>query len=664
MSMDEIEKNMLISYEEEYIIDDKIFSELVDHYNLHNIMKQDEWVIILKRGLVPLGNLIMSNIIKRRQQQPHDYTTCWVTVMEMKNYISSSNDNSVNRMRSRLSYVLCTLERYRLKQASLDSIEIKINLTFYDILGRCRSGPIAPYWCQQLYEFYSTPCSIITQRGRNVTGNDKEEPMFVTYKNRTEAKMKLAPYIGVLHRVIDKQDRSGKHDVALNRDTIINGDPSGISIDVGRLVEFFPRKSFNMAPLMNTLSTHQRELKKLKLTNTDSLGLEMKRIFKYVQNLSLELNAKLVISNRQDNLVFVESSRCSYADQEVYLQYGRSMPHNYSICSTVYRFNTVDRFTFIKGENLLQALNFDSISSTTQKDKSKEETEQQHITRQYINQLLSVSKRICSRSNDTTLVTQKIISDFQPPLIKILLTAIKDPKKLICLIESKSINLCNIINTITDPDTVLGMAVSSANFKLTKLLIDVGADVNLRNKNSNTAIHICARLGDIKIMNLLLDNNGDINAPLRDGLTPLHIACSKGYDEMIQVLLSRGACTSAIDFKGRFPDQYFPKKIKLDSKYTSLIGQLNQADNTSYEINSNTSYEIDNNTSYEINSNTSYEINSNTSYEINSNTSYEINSITLYEMNNNMSNKLNNNNSISSMSKKQKKKYMKRRNVK
>lgn len=130
------------------------------------------------------------------------------------------------------------------------------------------------------------------------------------------------------------------------------------------------------------------------------------------------------------------------------------------------------------------------------------------------------------------------------------------------LCKQKSI----IINTKDKKkgDTPLHISVKSGNFKITKLLLEYGADVNIKNyygfaplhnifpnnqhpgliKKYNSIIGHPKRQYDI--FSLLLSYNADVNVQTEFGMTPLYLAILGGYIEYVQKLLYNGAKISNI----------------------------------------------------------------------------------------------------------------------
>ena len=100
---------------------------------------------------------------------------------------------------------------------------------------------------------------------------------------------------------------------------------------------------------------------------------------------------------------------------------------------------------------------------------------------------------------------------------------------------------------------VLHTAVKRKDAVMASLLIRHGADVNRRDANSMTALHIAAMYGFITIIYLLLQSNADISIPGQLGRTPLHEAVSWGKLDVVQILLYHGANVRARDSAGLTP---------------------------------------------------------------------------------------------------------------
>ncbi|MBX9831026.1 ankyrin repeat domain-containing protein [Candidatus Babeliales bacterium] len=106
-----------------------------------------------------------------------------------------------------------------------------------------------------------------------------------------------------------------------------------------------------------------------------------------------------------------------------------------------------------------------------------------------------------------------------------------------------------ILTNNTAPAAALSQAeemfleyASNANPEYMIKFIAAGINVNVVDKNGNTAMHYAAIwFDDLEIMEKLITAKANVNATDTLNETPLHLAARKGYTEKVELLLKHGA---------------------------------------------------------------------------------------------------------------------------
>jgi len=80
-------------------------------------------------------------------------------------------------------------------------------------------------------------------------------------------------------------------------------------------------------------------------------------------------------------------------------------------------------------------------------------------------------------------------------------------------------------------------AVESNNTKIVELLYNYGADINLKNFNGDTALHIAVKMGNDNMIMDLINYKCDLYETNNRGETPLHISCINQDFDTIKTLL-------------------------------------------------------------------------------------------------------------------------------
>lgn len=109
--------------------------------------------------------------------------------------------------------------------------------------------------------------------------------------------------------------------------------------------------------------------------------------------------------------------------------------------------------------------------------------------------------------------------------------------------------------------------------KIAKLLLDSGAEVDVRDEYLRTPLHIAVEYARLDIVSILLDHGASVSATRKDRKTPLHLAKSAS---MVKLLLDRGAFVNARDNQGSSP-LHTAVKTSEPSDFREIVKLLLQA---------------------------------------------------------------------------------------
>lgn len=121
--------------------------------------------------------------------------------------------------------------------------------------------------------------------------------------------------------------------------------------------------------------------------------------------------------------------------------------------------------------------------------------------------------------------------------------------------------------------TPLHLAAEGGNHAVAEYLIARGADVNARDGQKRTALHLAVSRSSrpSPLIDLLLAGGADVNARDRDGNTPLHEAMREGAAEVAKLLVAHGARTNVMNKRGETPLSRGQEKAREEIK--GLIGK-------------------------------------------------------------------------------------------
>ena len=80
-------------------------------------------------------------------------------------------------------------------------------------------------------------------------------------------------------------------------------------------------------------------------------------------------------------------------------------------------------------------------------------------------------------------------------------------------------------------------SAAAGNFtNITAMLIENGAQVNIKQQAGVTPLHSAAQNGNVELLILLLEHNADVNARMEGGKLPADLAKEKGFDDIAEIL--------------------------------------------------------------------------------------------------------------------------------
>ena len=136
---------------------------------------------------------------------------------------------------------------------------------------------------------------------------------------------------------------------------------------------------------------------------------------------------------------------------------------------------------------------------------------------------------------------------------------------LITSIIALAITTTALANTLHD-------ATRNGDFSIVQTLLNTGVNVNEKNKDGWTPLHIAASKNHRKIVELLIDNGAEVNSTgepssifiWQGGFTPLHYAAVNGHREIVELLISKDAEVNSKADNGLTPRDWAIKRNHTD----------------------------------------------------------------------------------------------------
>jgi ankyrin repeat protein len=102
-------------------------------------------------------------------------------------------------------------------------------------------------------------------------------------------------------------------------------------------------------------------------------------------------------------------------------------------------------------------------------------------------------------------------------------------------------------NIVEADDKDLFQAAASGDIRMVRFFLEIGADVNAKNKDGKTALMLASDKGNLEAVKLLLDKGAEVNAKNKDGKTALLVASNL---EVAKLLLDKGGDVNVKDKNG------------------------------------------------------------------------------------------------------------------
>ncbi|XP_065883118.1 26S proteasome non-ATPase regulatory subunit 10-like [Dysidea avara] len=93
----------------------------------------------------------------------------------------------------------------------------------------------------------------------------------------------------------------------------------------------------------------------------------------------------------------------------------------------------------------------------------------------------------------------------------------------------------------------LHYAADGGHSETVKLLMELGADINVEDEAGSTPLHYAAQSGSEDVVKMIIEREADIHAVDNDKRTPLHSAAGSGNEAVVKFLVTKEADLNAMD---------------------------------------------------------------------------------------------------------------------
>ncbi|XP_049416499.1 ankyrin repeat and SOCS box protein 16 isoform X2 [Epinephelus fuscoguttatus] len=110
------------------------------------------------------------------------------------------------------------------------------------------------------------------------------------------------------------------------------------------------------------------------------------------------------------------------------------------------------------------------------------------------------------------------------------------------------------VNADPGGKTALHDACMGSHAVCVQLLLSHGADPDMRAEDGSAPLHLCTSAQSFQCAELLIEGGADVSVRMKESrVTPLHVAARRGLEEHVELLLSHGADVLATNQEGETP---------------------------------------------------------------------------------------------------------------
>ena len=123
-------------------------------------------------------------------------------------------------------------------------------------------------------------------------------------------------------------------------------------------------------------------------------------------------------------------------------------------------------------------------------------------------------------------------------------------------------------------------ACDEGNFKIVEILLKTNCDINIKNNEKKTPLHLSSKRGYFDISKKLIENGAILNIYDLEKNTPIHYVCMYNHIELLKYFLGKLPQADSKNIYGKMPiDLTTNKEIKL-----LLENYLKNNENTYHKI--------------------------------------------------------------------------------